>query len=47
MNNAAIDEPKGNVWDLPNEEWRRTIDVNLSGVFYCSKAALKPMLEAG
>ena len=47
VNNAAIDEPKGNVWDLPDDEWRRTIDVNLSGVFYCSKAALKPMLEAG
>ena len=47
VNNAAIDAPSGNAWDLPDEEWRRTIDVNLSGVFYCSKAALGPMLEAG
>ena len=35
VNNAAIDAPPGNAWDLPDAEWRRTIDVNLSGVFYC------------
>lgn len=47
VNNAAIDAPDGNAWDLPDEEWERTIAVNLSGVFYCSKAALVPMLKAG
>ena len=47
VNDAAIDDPAGNAWDLPDEEWRRTIDVNVSGVFYCSRAALKPMMEAG
>ncbi len=47
VNNAGIDAPHGNVWDLPDGEWRRTIDVNLSGVFYCSRAALRPMLAAG
>ena len=47
VNNAGIDAPKGNAWDLTDEEWRRTIDFNLSGLFYCSKAVLKPMLAAG
>lgn len=47
VNNAAIDAPKGNAWDLPDQEWERTISVNLSGVFYCSRAALVPMLKAG
>jgi NAD(P)-dependent dehydrogenase (short-subunit alcohol dehydrogenase family) len=47
VNNAGIDAPHGNAWDLPDGEWRRTIDVNLSGVFYCSRAALRPMLAAG
>jgi len=46
VNNAAIDAPDGNAWDLSGEEWERTIAVNLSGVFYCSKAALVPMLKA-
>jgi 3-oxoacyl-[acyl-carrier protein] reductase len=47
VNNAAIDAPDGNAWDLLDEEWERTIAVNLSGVFYCSRAALAPMLAAG
>jgi 3-oxoacyl-[acyl-carrier protein] reductase len=47
VNNAGIDAPVGNSWDLPNGEWQRVIDVNLSGAFYCSRAALKPMLAAG
>jgi 3-oxoacyl-[acyl-carrier protein] reductase len=47
VNNAAIDAPEGNAWDLTDEEWERTIAVNLSGVFYCSRAALVPMLQAG
>src|SRR5581483_11176050 len=47
VNNAGIDGPRGNAWDLPDVEWQRTIDVNLSGVFYCSRAALRPMLAAG
>ena len=46
VNNAGIDDPEGNAWELPDEEWRRTIDVNVSGVFYCCRAALQPMLEA-
>ena len=47
VNNAGIDAPRGYAWDLPDHEWQRTIDVNLSGVFYCSRAALGPMLQAG
>jgi 3-oxoacyl-[acyl-carrier protein] reductase len=47
VNNAAIDAPPGNAWDLSDAEWQRTIDVNVSGVFYCSRAALTPMLVAG
>src|SRR5215469_11529933 len=47
VNNAGIDAPSGNAWDLPDAEWQRTIDVNLGGVFYCSRAALRPMPAAG
>ena len=47
VNNAGIDAPRGTIWGLTDEEWQRTIDVNLSGVFYCTRAALKPMLAAG
>ncbi len=53
VNNAAVDDfdwsrrGSPNAWELSDELWRRVIDVNLSGVFYCSKAALKPMMEVG
>ena len=47
VNNAGIDAPRGTIWGLSDQEWQRTIDVNLSGVFYCTRAALKPMLAAG
>jgi len=28
------------------EQWREVIDVNLSGAFYCTKAAARPMLKS-
>ncbi len=46
VNNAGIDAPRGNAWDLPDDEWRRTIDVNVNGVFYCSRAAFRVMMDA-
>jgi len=46
VNNAAIDAPDGNAWNLSEAEWNRTIAVNLNGTFYCSKAALVPMMKA-
>ncbi|PSP83318.1 short-chain dehydrogenase [Halobacteriales archaeon QS_1_68_17] len=33
--------------EMPTEEWERIIDVNLTGVFYCSKYAAKEMKESG
>ena len=47
VNNAAIDAPDGNAWDLTDKEWKRTVDVDLSGVFYCCRAAINHMMESG
>jgi len=46
VNNAGfgIFKPIG---ELTVEEWRRQIDVNLGGVFYCSKAALPHLSATG
>lgn len=46
INNAGIGIFKS-VADLTPEEWRRTIDLNLNGVFYCSHAALPRMRVRG
>jgi 3-oxoacyl-[acyl-carrier protein] reductase len=47
VNNAAIDAPEGNAWDLTLEEWQRTIDVNVTGAFLCAQAAVRRMLTRG
>jgi 3-oxoacyl-[acyl-carrier protein] reductase len=47
VNNAGIDVPEGDIRDLPDDDWQRVIDVNLSGVFYCSQAAIARMVDQG
>lgn len=37
----------GGVNDISSEQWRRVLDVNLTGTFQCCKAALGPMLAQG
>jgi NAD(P)-dependent dehydrogenase (short-subunit alcohol dehydrogenase family) len=44
INNAGIGS-RSHVGDMPVEEWDSTIQTNLSGVFYCCRAAI-PMMKA-
>jgi NAD(P)-dependent dehydrogenase (short-subunit alcohol dehydrogenase family) len=44
VNNAGIDVPCL-VADLDEQEWDRTLDVNLKGVFLCSKHAAEHMVR--
>lgn len=46
VNNAGVGVFKP-ISELSVDQWRRQIDVNLGGVFYCSKAALKALAESG
>jgi NAD(P)-dependent dehydrogenase (short-subunit alcohol dehydrogenase family) len=46
VNNAGFGIFKS-VSEMTVEEWRRQIDVNLGGVFYCSKAALPHLSASG
>lgn len=41
--NAGIAIPTGPLSEVPEENWRRVLDINLTGVFLCIKAALPPM----
>lgn len=45
--NAGIAGANGTVWDYDLDEWRRVIDINLNGVFYCCRAVVPHMLAAG
>lgn len=46
VNNAGITVDR-TVLKMSDEDWRRVIEVNLSGAFYLSQAALGHMLERG
>jgi acetoacetyl-CoA reductase len=46
VNNAGITADR-TVLKMTDDDWRRVIDVNLSGAFYLSQAALGHMLERG
>src|SRR3954463_12257279 len=46
VNNAGITADR-TALKMTDDDWRRVIDVNLSGAFYLSQAALRHMLERG
>ncbi len=46
VNNAGV-MPESPVAKMPVDEWRRVIDVDLTGAFLCSRAVLPGMLESG
>src|SRR5215471_6179585 len=45
INNAGIAGPTGGVDEIKPEDWRRTIDIDLTGQFLCARLAV-PMLKA-
>ena len=47
VNNAGMGDPTGEFLKLSYEEWRRVLDVNLSGAFLCSQRAARRMEDAG
>jgi NAD(P)-dependent dehydrogenase (short-subunit alcohol dehydrogenase family) len=42
---AGIDAPRGRAWELDDQHWRRVIDADLSGSWWCSKAVIPHMIE--
>lgn len=46
VNNAGILFPT-RLAEISEDEWRRTLDVNLTGTFFCTQAAAEPMKEGG
>jgi len=46
VNNAGIHQV-ASMLELTEEQWNRTMQVNLNGVFYCVKSALPTMVEQG
>jgi NAD(P)-dependent dehydrogenase (short-subunit alcohol dehydrogenase family) len=47
INNAGIAGPTGGVEDIDPAEWRRCIDVDLTGQFLCARRAVPMLKSAG
>ena len=47
FNNAGVDSFEWAVADLPDEEWRRVIEIDLTGVFFCMKHEIVAMRANG
>lgn len=47
VNNAGIGGPILKVGEYPLDAWRKVIEVNLNGVFYCTRAEIEFMVENG
>ena len=43
FNNAGIPSPGGLLEDLSFQDWKKTVDINLTGVFLCTQEAFKVM----
>ncbi len=47
VNNAGIAGSNAPTWEYPVEEWRRVVEIDLNGVFYCCRAVVPHMIAAG
>ena len=47
VNNAGIAGPTFTTWDYPIEDWQRVLDIDLTGVFLCCRAAVPGMISRG
>ncbi|APZ92501.1 SDR family oxidoreductase [Fuerstiella marisgermanici] len=45
FNNAGISAPGDMLEDISFEDWKRVVDVNLTGVFLCTQAAFRVMKQ--
>lgn len=46
VNNAGV-YPFSPLTEMTNEQWRRVVDLNLSGTYFGARAAARPMVAAG
>ena len=47
VNNAGVAGPLGLITDISKEAWDEVININLTGMFLCSRAVLRYMIKQG
>lgn len=47
VNSAGVVGPNKPTWEVSDEEWRKTMSINLDGIFFMSRAFVPSMRSAG
>ncbi len=47
VNNAAVVQPVGKVWETSPKAWKNLININVVGPYLCARSVLPHMLERG
>ncbi len=47
VNNAGIAGNNSKLWEMDVTDWRRVVDINLTGVFLCCRGVVPKLLENG
>jgi 3-oxoacyl-[acyl-carrier protein] reductase len=47
VNSAGIAGNNAKIWEMDIEDWRRVVDIDLTGTFLCCRALVPQMIEAG
>lgn len=47
INNAGVTGPQVPTWEYPVSDWRRLLDINLTGHFLCCQALIPAMIAGG
>lgn len=47
FNNAGISGNRGLAADLSLDDWHKVININLNGVYYCTRAVIPAMIKSG
>ena len=45
INNAGITGPTSTLWEYDVEMWKKVVDINLMGTFYCCRAVVPNMIK--
>jgi 2-dehydro-3-deoxy-L-rhamnonate dehydrogenase (NAD+) len=45
VGNAGIAGPNHRLWEYPVDDWRKVIEVNLFGLYYCNRAVVPHMIK--
>lgn len=47
VNNAGITGPNATTWEYPVADWKRVMDIDLTGPFLCCRSVVPHMIKAG